>query len=181
MNLMLPEKELATWHEIFFENIKCREDIIAFEQIIKDMETSFDECPYPIFHSFADGMYTREMHARGGDLIVGAIHRNEYFVNVLQGHLWVVSEFGAKEIKAPASFKVKAGTKNIGFTLEDTVWVDTHKVSSNTVEEAEKEIFVDSYEEFDRLNNTYDSMCHESGHTPEQLSLLDRSLSCQDL
>lgn len=156
-------------HDMFFYETKSRQDILNLQEYIESMPTSFNECPYPLFHSFADGMYTREIHFNKGDLIVGAIHKNEYFVNVLKGRLWVVSEFGAKEIVAPASFTAKAGVKHIGFTLEDTVWSDTHKVSSNNVEDAEKEIFADSYEELDYSNNVING----------EFSTINRSLSCR--
>ena len=143
-------EDVRDLHNLFFVNIKTRQDILDFEQVIKNMPSAFDECPYPIFHSFADGMYTREIHINKGDLVVGAIHQNDYFVNVLNGHLWVVSEFGSREIIAPCSFVAKAGVKHIVFTLEDTVWSDTHKTNKTSIDEAEKEIFAGSYEEFDR-------------------------------
>jgi len=135
--------------QLFFHETKTREDVLKLEEEIKDLPTAYAGNPYPLFHSFADGMYTREMHVPKGDFIVGAIHKNEYFVNVLKGRLWVVSEFGAKDLTAPCSFKAKAGVKHIGFIIEDTVWSDTHKVTTESIEDAEKEIFVESYEELD--------------------------------
>lgn len=170
---MLSAEDLMMVHRKIFSEIKTREDILDFEAEIKAMETSFDECPYPLFHTFADGMYTREIHFNKGDLIVGAIHKNDYFVNVLKGRIWVVSEFGPKEIIAPASFTAKAGVKHIGFTLEDTVWSDTHKVNSTTVEEAEKEIFADSYDELDRHNGIiYSDMCADIGLSEEEVKAM---------
>lgn len=154
--------------EIFFHKTKSRKDILNLEQAIKDSPEAYSECPYPLFHSFADGMYTREIHINKGDLAVGAIHRNDYFVNVLKGRLWVVSEFGAKEVIAPSSFTAKSGAKHIVFTVEDTVWTDTHKTDKTTIEEAEKEIFVDSYEELDRYKGIYE-VEQELKLTPEFL------------
>ena len=150
-------------YDIFFHKVKTREDVLDLEDQIKKMPTAYNKCPYRMFHSFANGMYTRDIHIDKGDLAVGAIHRSDYFVNVLKGHLWVVSEFGSREIIAPYSFIAKAGVKHIVFTLEDTVWTDTHKTSMTTIKEAEKEIFVDSYEELDRLNRVmeYSAMCKE--------------------
>jgi len=170
----LNREDLYCMHKTFFQEIKTRKDVLDFEEDIKNMDNSFDECPYPLFHSFADGMYTREIHFNKGDLIVGAIHKNEYFVNVLKGRIWVVSEFGAKEIIAPASFTAKAGVKHIGFTLEDTVWSDTHKVNSDNVEDAEKEIFVDSYEELDSYNNIlgFSNMCKDIDMTEIEIRQL---------
>lgn len=172
-SLNLKPEDLYLLHKKFFRKIKTREDVLKFEKGIKDMDTAFDECPYPLFHSFADGMYTREIHFNKGDLIVGAIHKNEYFVNVLKGRLWVVSEFGAKEIIAPASFTAKAGVKHIGFTLEDTVWSDTHKVNAVNVEEAEKEIFSSSYKDLDNHNRViqseFSNMCDDLGMTEKEI------------
>lgn len=147
---LLIVEDVQALHSLFFYTVKTRGDILNFEQVIKNMPTAFDECPYPVFHSFADGMYTREIHINKGDLAVGAIHRNDYFVNVLKGRLWVVSEFGSREVIAPDSFVAKAGVKHIVFTLEDTVWTDTHKTNKTVIADAEKEIFVESYALFDK-------------------------------
>jgi len=163
--------------QLFFHETKTREDVLRLEEEIKDLPTAFEGNPYPLFHSFADGMYTREIHFNKGDFIVGAIHKNEYFVNVVKGRIWVVSEFGAKEIVAPCSFKAKAGVKHIGFTLEDTVWIDTHKVSTEDIKEAEKEIFCDSYEELDEYNGviSYSQMCADIGLTKEDVRLFSET------
>ena len=149
-------QDVKALHDLFFSAIKTRQDILNFEEFIRNMPTAFDECPYPLFHFFADGMYTREIHINKGDLVVGAIHRNDYFVNVLKGRLWVVSEFGSWEIIAPASFSAKAGVKHIVFTIEDTVWTDIHRTNKTSVAEAEKEIFVESYKEFDRCKKVHE-------------------------
>jgi len=172
----LPVETACEIHSLFFHQVKTRKDVLDFERLIKALPDAFDECPYPLFHSFADGMYTREIHFNAGDLIVGAIHKNDYFVNVPKGRIWVVSEFGAKEIKAPAQFTAKAGVKHIGFTLEDTVWIDTHRTDKTNVEDAEKEIFVDSYETLDRENGIleYSYMCKEIDMTEDEAHKVSR-------
>jgi len=152
----LSPDELCILYDAFFFKTKTRKDVLAFESFIKNMPTAFNECPYPLFHSFADGMYTREIHIKAGDLVVGEIHKSEYFINVLKGRLWVVSEFGAKEIIAPCQFKAKAGVKHIVFTIEDTVWSDTHKTDKTTVKEAEADIFVSSYDDFDACKKIHE-------------------------
>lgn len=171
----LAAKDLYSLHKKFFTEITSREDILKYEEEIKAMDTAFDECPYPLFHSFADGMYTREIHVNGGDLMVGKIHKNEYFVKMLTGKGWVVSEFGAKELVAPCSFTAKAGVKHIGFFLKDTVWTDTHKTDAITVEAAEKEIFAESYEDLDRYNGVVNSE-YSKVNKPKEM---DRGVSCQ--
>lgn len=168
---------LAGLHEIFFDKIKTRKDLLEYDAHIRNMPTAYDECPYPLFHSFADGIYTREIHMNGGDLIVGKIHKNEYFVNVMKGRLWVVSEFYAKDIIAPYTFSPQAGVKHICFTLEDTVWIDTHRVRSSNIEDAEKEIFADSYAELDEYKGIVGGRAEEVN--PHQREI-DERLLCQD-
>lgn len=158
-------KSAASLYNHFFRYEKSRKDILGFQQKLMEQPWCTTDCPHEIFHSFADGMYKREMHIKAGHIIIGEIHRNEYFVNVSKGRIWLTSEFYNKELIAPCSFTAPAGTKHIGYTLEDTVWTDTHKVTSTDISQAEKEIFVSSYEELDKgnkiINAEYENMCKD--------------------
>ena len=138
---------------LFFDIEHDRKSIMKIHELIGGSEGSLGKDPFPLFHSFANGMYRREMHAPKGYYLVGRIHKDEYFVNVLKGKLLVMSEFGSKEIEAPCSFKAKAGVKHIGFFLEDTVWVDTCSCKADNVSDAETELYCDTYEELDMTNN----------------------------
>lgn len=129
--------------------IPTREEIEQIEQTITSWDDAKGRDDYTIFHSFADGMYTREMHVEKGEMIVGEIHRNDHIVNLLKGSLVVIDEFGNRRLDAPASFISKAGVKRVGFILEDTVWQDIHRTDKTNIEEAEKEIFVSSYDEIE--------------------------------
>jgi len=148
-SLDFPVEAAEIIHEIFFGMPHTRKTIMAIHKQIEESEGSLGKDPFPLFHSFADGVYRREMHAPKGYFLVGRIHKNEYLVDVQKGKLWVMSEFGAKEIEAPYSFKAKPGVKHIGFFLEDTVWVDTCKCQADNVYDAEKELYCDTYEELD--------------------------------
>lgn len=134
---------------LFLDVDHDRESIQNLHDLIERSDGSLGKDPFPLYHSFADGLYKREMHAPKGYFLVGRIHKTEYFVNVLKGKLLVISEFGSKEIEAPFSFKAMAGVKHIGFFLEDTVWEDTYSCQSDTIEDAEKELYCDTYEELD--------------------------------
>lgn len=129
--------------------IPTREEIQTIEEMIEGWEDSKGPDEYEIFHSFADGMYTREMHAPKWDIIVGKIHRNDHIVNLLKGSLVVIDEFGNRLLEAPCSFTSKAGVKRVGFILEDCVWQDIHRTDKTTIAEAEAEIFVNDYSEIE--------------------------------
>ena len=157
-SLDYPAEAADLIHEIFFGIPHTRETIMAIHKQIEESEGNLGKDPFPLYHSFADGIYRREMHAPKGYFLVGRIHKNEYLVNVLKGKLWVMSEFGAKEIEAPYEFKAKPGVKHIGFFLEDTIWVDTCKCEADNVEDAEAELYCDTYEELNTFNNVIEVM-----------------------
>lgn len=135
---------------LFFYKLHNREDIVKIEQWIKRLPNAYTECPYPLYQYLENGLYTREIHMRKGDLVCSRIHKDDYFITVLKGVCWIINEFENRTIIAPCAFTIKGGAKNILFILEDTVWIDTHTVNVNTVEQAEKQIFVDSYKELDK-------------------------------
>ena len=164
INNNLPE--VLAIRDIFYNCDKSRNGLEAIEAWVNSMSAAYKECPYEIFHSFADGMYTREIHIKAGDIIVGKIHKKEYFINMLKGKGWIISEHGCKEVIAPCRFTAKAGAKHIGFFVENTVWTDTSRTEATNIEDAEKDIFADSYEELDEYMNTIDT------HS-------DRGLLCQ--
>lgn len=130
-------------------DIPTREDIQEIQEMIEGWDNAKYREDYDIFHSFTDGMYTREMHVEKDQIIVGEIHRNEHIVNLLKGRLIVIDEFGNRELSAPCSFVSKPGVKRVGFILEDTVWQDIHRTDATTIPEAEAEIFVKNYSEIE--------------------------------
>jgi len=129
--------------------IPTREEIQNIQDMMEKWEGIKHREDYLVFHSFADGMYTREMHVDKNEIIVGEIHRNDHIVNLLKGSLIVIDEFGNRRLDAPATFVSKAGVKRVGFILEDTVWQDIHRTDKTTIEDAENEIFVSSYDEIE--------------------------------
>jgi hypothetical protein len=144
-----------------FKTLTTRKDIIRFGDYIENHPDNLGKDPFPIFHRFAGGIYTREMHAPAGAIIVGAIHKDAYHISVLKGRIWVVNEFGIREIVAPFSFTAREGVKNIGYVLEDLVWVDSTRTDKTTVEEAEKEMFVDDYETLNERLHIVEGVCQQ--------------------
>ena len=151
--VIISDEEKSVMHDIVFNQIKTRDDIIKFGEYVENHPLNLGKDPFPLFHRFAGGMYTREMHVPKGHVLIGAIHKNPYHINVVKGKIWVVNEFGSKEITAPCSFTAVAGVKNIGYVVEDLVWIDTSRTDKTTVEEAEKDILAESYDELDEFQN----------------------------
>lgn len=138
--------------------IATLENIQKAERIIKSWEDSLGEDPFPLFHTIADGMYSREMHVPRGYLIVGKMHRYEHLVRVDKGRIWVADETGIKEVTAHQTFVSKPGIKRIGIVLEDLVWTDIHKTDKMTLEEIEHDIFVEEH----HGRNRHRELCFKS-------------------
>jgi len=98
----------------------------------------------PVNHYFLDGMYCREAFAVAGTLGVGATHTKGCFNLLIEGTMTVSN--GDKEVvlKAPQIFIGGAGSEKIVYAVTDVIWVNVFRTDATTVEEAEKELFVEN-------------------------------------
>jgi len=103
----------------------------------------------PLKHSFAEGIYCREIFIPQGMLLIGKIHKHSHPVFIMKGDITVVSEEGVRRIKAPAYLISKEGIKRVGYAHEDTVWVNIHATRETDIEKIEEEIILKSYDEID--------------------------------
>ena len=87
-------------------------------------------------HTFAHGLYAREVTLPEGSVAVGYRHAQEHICILSKGRVLVVTEEGTKEIAAPATFVVSAGRKNCVHALEETVWTTIHASDAKTPDEA---------------------------------------------
>jgi len=127
-----------------------RNKIIIFERELSKLpgtkKGDMDECP--LKHSFADGIYVREIFIPKGMLIVGKLHKHEHPNFLMSGSVQVITESGGKEtLTAPLSMISPAGTKRVVFTLEDTVWITIHRTDKTNPKDAEEDIIAKSYAE----------------------------------
>lgn len=125
--------------------MSIRDEIATLEKAISREPTAIfgDSSLCPLKHSFADGMYVREIFIPKGTILTGKIHRHEHPNFLLQGEVIVVTEDGGREhLKAPLSLISKAGTKRAVMALEDTVWVTVHLNPTGTMDLREIEDYV---------------------------------------
>ena len=113
-------------------------------------------------HSFADGIYIREMRMKKGQLGFSAIHKHSYGFFLLSGVLASSKEEGIEEFVAPCYVISPRGAKRIVYAIEDCVITTVHANPTNTQDlvEIEKINIVfswDAYEEYkkskDETNN----------------------------
>ncbi len=126
----------------------ARATILKFEAALRD----HPQVDCPLKHTFAPGMYAREILLPAGTLIVGKIHKHAHLNIVSRGRCTVVTEFGRREIDAtagPVTFTSDAGAKRALYVHEETVWTTIHAVQSTDLAEIERDIIAPDYPELD--------------------------------
>ena len=127
---------------------RFREGVAQLEKDMAKIEGHLGPDPFPLKHSFAPGLYAREIIAPQGMLIVTRIHRTEHFVFILKGEVSVLTESGVERLQAPCMIRSKVGAKRVIYTHEETVWVNVYANGTDTEDKTELEgmIFAKSYD-----------------------------------
>ena len=109
----------------------------------------------PIKHSFADGVYVRQMDMKQGSAVVGAIHKHLHVWFLLTGDITVATEDTTEDYIAPCYVVSTPGVKRVILANKDSIFVNIHKNPSNTqdIDELEKEIVALNYEEYEEYIN----------------------------
>jgi len=108
----------------------------------------------PLKHSFAPGIYVREIFIPKGMRLVGKIHKHAHPNFLMSGEVLVLTEGGGKEhLKAPLSMISQAGTKRVVLALEDSVWITIHENKDNEtdLEKIEQFVIAKTFEEFEEF------------------------------
>lgn len=104
--------------------------ILALEALVG----SVPQVETPVRHHFAEGLYVREMLIPAGTVIVGKVHRQSHLNIMTRGRMIVWTQEGRRELVVstePFVIESKAGTKKVGYALEDTVWLNIHLNPAN--------------------------------------------------
>ena len=83
-------------------------------------------------HSFAEGLYIREMKMRKGQLGFSAIHKHSYGFFLLTGRLASSKEGSVEEFIAPCYIVSPKGAKRIVYAIEDCTITTVHANPTNT-------------------------------------------------
>ena len=102
----------------------------------------------PLKHHIKGGIYTREIFMPKGMLVLSFIHKVTHPSFFLSGEMSIITDKAEiKRIKAPMVVQTEIGTQRVAYMHEDCVWVCTYRTDASTVEEAEKELFTEDYNE----------------------------------
>jgi hypothetical protein len=130
-------------------NLNYRTKIMNLEEAMLKSPGSVRE--FPLKHSFADGMYVREISVPKGYIVVTKIHKYSHPCFILKGKCLVLSENGIKTVTCPHSMITPAGTKRIVYVIEDTIWATVHKTNETDLDLIEKEVIAANFDDFDKM------------------------------
>tara|TARA_R110001592_G_scaffold55619_1_gene169832 strand:- start:1547 stop:2068 length:522 start_codon:yes stop_codon:yes gene_type:complete len=103
----------------------------------------------PLKHTFADGLYIREIFMPKGQIISTGIHKKEHPYFILKGDISVLTSEGIKRIKAPHNGITKPGTKRLIYMHEDSIWITVHATDKTTVEDVLKDVVAKDFDDPD--------------------------------
>lgn len=115
------------------------EKILNAEDVLREMP----QVEIPIVHTFADGLYSREIVIPKGVMCTGRIHKQADLNIVISGEMDVMTEHGMRRVKGPCTFKGRANTKQIGFAHEETRWITVHATDETDLRVIEATLFED--------------------------------------
>ena len=141
------------------EEIQVLQDMLISnadgENIEGDGKNIIHSKNFPLKHTFADGVYVRQMDMKADSLVVGAIHNHLHVWFLLTGHLAVSTEDAIEEFIAPCYVVADPGSKRVIYAMEDSIFVNIHKNPDNIkdIEKLEKEIVSLTFEEYEEYIN----------------------------
>ena len=138
--------------------LKLEKDVLALADgvnIIGDGKEIIHSNIVPLKHTFADGIYVRQMDMKKDSAVIGAIHKHLHVWFLLTGHISVATEDTTEDYIAPCYVVATPGVKRVIYANEDSIFVNIHKNPSNTqdIDVLEKEIVALNYKEYEEYIN----------------------------
>ena len=125
------------------------------ENIIADDGNIVYHDKFKYKHTFADGIYVRQMTIEQGEIIIGAIHKHLHVWFLLSGNITVLANGELKEYQAPCTVLSEAGVKRIIYGNEESIFTNVHKNPTNIkdIKKLERQIVALNYEEYEEYIN----------------------------
>jgi len=124
----------------------------TFREKIEAVEAQLALLPMPemeLDHSFHGGVYLRTLYAPKGTLMTSYIYRVPHQCLISKGVVSYRSEVLGGKITGPCRFSADAGSKRIVYCHTDMVWTTVIKTDATNVADAEREIYLKTYEEWE--------------------------------
>ena len=141
------------------EEIQSLQDVLISQADGKNIEGDGNNIVhsdnFPMKHTFADGIYIRQMDMETGSMVVGAIHNHLHVWFLLTGHLAVATEESIEEFVAPCYVLATPGAKRVIYAMEDSIFVNIHKNPENIkdIKKLEDEIVSLTFKDYEEYIN----------------------------
>ena len=150
----MPKNEISVRSKILeLETILLND--VDNENVIQNGGEIVRSDKFPLKHSFADGIYVRQMEMRKDSIVVGAIHNHLHIWFLLTGNITVATEDSTEDYIAPCYIVSTPGVKRVIYANEESIFVNIHKNPTNTqdLDELEAEIVSRDYKEYEQYIN----------------------------
>lgn len=103
---------------------------------------------YPLKQHLEGGLYTRELFMPAGNIVISMVHKQNHPSFLLKGKVSFLTDEGTVEtITAPHLIHTKEGAQRVLLVHKDTQWCCVYKTDAKTFEEAEADVYADSYKQ----------------------------------
>ena len=155
MELSKNNKNLSITREKIMDIEKTLINLADNENIIANGGDIVYHEKFKYKHTFADGIYVRQMTIEKGEIILGAIHKHLHIWILLSGHITVLTEDSLEEYIAPCTVLSTPGVKRVIYGNEESIFTNVHKNPTNTkdIKELEKQIVALNYKEYEEYIN----------------------------
>ncbi len=116
----------------------------TMKELPKELQLDIDSMTQ---HFFGPGVYVRQFYLPKGCVVTGKIHKTEHLTIIASGVCAFAASEDAEVFCAPQVFLNKVGDKRAVYAIEDTVIMTVHPTDKTDVEELEKELVTENYEE----------------------------------
>jgi len=123
-----------------------QEEIISREDSVEGEEAN---AVNPVKHTYADGLYIREIFMPRGEIVISKIHKIAHPFFLIKGKISVLSEDGEKLLQAPYYTVTPAGTKRMLYTHTNAIVVTVHRTFETDLNKIEDEIIAKSFDELE--------------------------------
>lgn len=113
---------------------------------MEDVLIEKEQVECPLLHTFAPGVYARQISMPKDTIVTGKIHRYAHIAIISKGSCTTVTENGTQRIEAPHIMVVPAGTKRALYIHEDMIWTTIHVTNETDLKKLEAELIVPDFE-----------------------------------
>ena len=125
---------------------RVAEKLLNSEEGLKGEEA---DAVNPLKHTYADGLYIREIFMPKGEIVISKIHKVAHPFFLIKGKMSVLSEDGERYLNAPYYCITPKGTKRMLYTHTDSIVVTVHRTFETELDKIEDEIIAKNYEELE--------------------------------